>query len=53
MPPLVETNYQTQLLIKVKQPRNPFIFLRISVDYIWWINYQTISSVKSKRVTQC
>lgn len=35
MPPLVETNDQSQLLIKGKQPRNCFILLRISV----WITY--------------
>lgn len=35
MPPLAETNNQSQLLIKAKHPSNCFIFLYISV----WITY--------------
>lgn len=51
---LVETNDQSQLLIKAKMTQKLFYFpLHFCADYIWWINYQTISSVKCKRVTQC
>lgn len=54
MPPLVETNDQSQLLIKAETTQRLFYFpLHFCVDYIWWINYLTISSVKCKRVTQC
>lgn len=52
MPSVVETNEQSKLLIKTKQINNqfscPYIFC---VDYIWQINYQTISNVKCKWVT--
>lgn len=54
MPPVVETNKQSQLLIKTRQLNAHFSFsLHFCVDYIWRINYQTISSVKCKWVTPC
>lgn len=52
MSPVIETSKQSQRLIKTKQINSHLgFFLHFCVNYIWWINYQTISGGKCKWVT--
>lgn len=50
---VVGTSEQTLPLIKLKQIDTHFVSSPLCMDYIWWINYQTITTVKCSWVTPC
>lgn len=50
---VVGTSEQTLPLIKLKQIDTHYVSSTLCMDYIWWINYQTVTTVKCSWVTPC